>query len=107
LRKSQASINPYIYDDYHHLDSMTTDERFINTPHYNGMNFYFGVNFDDMENDYQYNESSAQCIRNGFSDYMNREDVRKAIHIPERIEKWINCKDILALNSIIRINTRV
>jgi cathepsin A (carboxypeptidase C) len=95
LRKSLAGINPYnIYDDCHHFDSNTTDKRFSNTPYYNDMNFYFGVDFNDMENDYEYYDSSPQCIGNSFAEYINLEDVRNAIHIPDRVHKWINCKDI-------------
>jgi cathepsin A (carboxypeptidase C) len=58
------------------------------------MNFYSGVDFDDIENDYEYYDSNPKCITYGFAEYMNSKDVRKAIHIPERVEKWINCKDI-------------
>jgi cathepsin A (carboxypeptidase C) len=90
-----AGINPYnIYDDCHHLDQNSTDKRFSNTPYYNDLNIRFGVDFDDMEDNYEYYESRPKCISDGYAKYINSIEVRNAIHIPERVEKWVKCKGV-------------
>jgi cathepsin A (carboxypeptidase C) len=87
-----AGINPYnIYDDCHHLDQNSTDKRFSNTPYYNDLNIHFGVDFDEMEDNYEYYESRPKCLSGGHAQYLNSVEVRNAIHIPERVQKWVQC----------------
>jgi hypothetical protein len=65
-------INPYnVYDDCHHLDPNSTDKGFSNTPYYNDLNIHFGVDFDDMEDNYEYYESRPKCLSGGHAKYLN------------------------------------
>jgi cathepsin A (carboxypeptidase C) len=98
LRKTllNQGINPYnIYDDCQHLDSNISDIRFSNTPYYNDLNIHFGIDFDEMKDDYEYYALKPKCVSDGYMEYMNSMDLRNAIHIPEHVNKWIKCKTAL------------
>lgn len=52
------------------------------------MNAYFGLSFDELKDFYSEFDSKPECMDKGFVEYMNADNVRKALHVSDHVRSW-------------------
>ena len=76
-------INPYnIYSDCRPSSLYWRDSHFNRA-----LNKYFGIKSEELEDSYSL-LSEHECVSNAFYQYMTQNEVRKALHIPDKLRRW-------------------
>ncbi|XP_054157585.1 lysosomal protective protein-like [Oppia nitens] len=98
------------YEEWHDLESeccscSDDDSGQVCTFHHNNNNSQCNVAYDirlmlsrdDFDNIFDTNNSSRKipvCFEQSFQTYLNRLDVREALHIPSHVKQWVQCQDV-------------